>query len=86
MDINQLIEIVKANIENNIKCEQILIKDQTHIHKNHKTNTPGKFHLKITIISEELKNKRKIDGTRLIYKSINSEIEKYIHSLQLNIN
>ena len=51
MDINQLQEIVKKKINQNIKCEKIDIEDKTFLHQKHKTFEDGKFHIKIIISS-----------------------------------
>ena len=56
------------------------------MHKNHKGNRDGKFHLKIVIESKELRKINKIEGNKKIYKILNNEIKNFIHSLQLSIN
>ncbi len=86
MDINQLTKIVKKKIKKKIRLDNIIIEDCTFRHKNHKNHSVGKFHLKLTIQSEDLKKYNKIQSNRLIYKILNNEIKDYIHSLQLNIN
>ena len=85
MDINQLSEIVKKKILNNKVIESVKIEDKTYLHKNHKSNELGKFHLKITLKSEILKRKSKIDSNKFIYKIINKEIKENIHSIQILI-
>ena len=85
MNINQLSEIVKKKILNNKVIESVKIEDKTYLHKNHKSNELGKFHLKITLKSEILKRKSKIDSNKLIYKIINKEIKENIHSIQILI-
>ena len=85
MDINQLIAIVKKKLNNNIKIENIIIEDKSFLHKNHKNNEKGKFHLKIIIQSIELKRKKQIESNRQIYKILEDEIKSYIHSLQILI-
>ena len=85
MNINQLILIVKKKINKNILLESINIEDKTFLHKNHKSNQDGKFHLKLTIISEELKKMNKMQSTKKIYSILNEELEKYIHSIQILI-
>ena len=85
MDINQLIAIVKKKLNNNIKIENIIIEDKSFLHKNHKNNEIGKFHLKIIIQSIELKKKKQIESNRQIYKILENEIKSYIHSLQILI-
>ena len=68
MEINKLIEIVKKKITREIVLEEINIEDKSFLHKSHKNNSANKFHLKIIIISDELKSKKKIDSTKKIYK------------------
>ena len=85
MNINQLISIVKKKINKNILLESINIEDKTFLHKNHKSNQDGKFHLKLTIMSQELKKMNKIQSTKKIYSILNEELKKYIHSIQILI-
>ena len=85
MNINELISIVKNKLHGEINIQNLKIHDKSFLHKNHKGNQPGKFHLKIEIRSEELKKMSKIDSNKKIYKLLNDEIKKYIHSLQILI-
>ena len=86
MEINKLIEIVKEKITREIILQEINVEDKSFLHKDHKNNSPNKFHIKITIISDELKAKKKIDSTKKIYNILDNELKKYIHSIQLSIN
>ena len=86
MEINKLIEIVKKKITREIVLEEINIEDKSFLHKSHKNNSPNKFHLKIIIISDELKSEKKIDSTKKIYNILKNELKNHIHSIQLSIN
>ena len=86
MDINELISIVKEKLENQIVIQNIKIEDKSFLHKGHKGNEDGKFHLKLTLISTELSQLSKIDSNRKIYKILENELDKYIHSLQILIH
>ena len=86
MKINKLIEIVKKKITREIVLEEINIEDKSFLHKSHKNNSPNKFHLKIIIISDELKSEKKIDSTKKIYNILKNELKNHIHSIQLSIN
>ena len=85
MDINQLILLVKDKIEKNIILQNIVIEDKTYLHKKHQSHQEGKFHIKLSIKSEELKNISKIQASKNIYKILNFEIKNYIHSIQILI-
>ena len=86
MNINHLISIVKNKLENNILFEDINIEDKTFLHRNHKSHKDGKFHIKITIKSSELKKLNKIQSTKKIYNILQEELKTHIHSIQILIN
>ena len=86
MDINDLIAIVKKKLQNQINIEDIKIEDKSFLHKNHSGNQEGKFHLKISLISSELKIMNKIESNKKIYKILDKEMKEYIHSIQILIS
>ncbi len=86
MNINQLIEIVKNKLNKNISCESIEIEDKTFLHKNHSSNDKNKFHIRLIITSKYLKEKKKIQSTKEIYKVLKDELKNNIHSIQILIN
>ena len=86
MNINELIAIVKKKLLSQIDIEDIKIEDKSFLHKNHKGNQVGKYHLKITINSNELKKMNKVSGNKKVYKVLDNEIKEHIHSLQILIN
>ena len=86
MGINELIAIVKKKLEKEINLESINIEDKSFLHKNHAGNQQGKFHLKINIKSTELRNMSRVSSNKKIYRILNQEIKKFIHSLQILIS
>ena len=85
MEINKLILIVREKLEKNIKTESLIVEDKTFLHKNHSTHKMGKYHLKLTVESTELKKFNKITATKKIYKILDNELKQYIHSKQILI-
>jgi BolA protein len=86
MNINELISIVKKKLQEQIIIEDIIIEDKSFLHKNHASNQKGRFHLKITIKSNELKKFSKIERSKKIYKILDKELKDFIHSIQILIN
>ena len=86
MNIDELIINVKKKLKKNINIENILIEDKTFLHKNHSGHETNKFHLKIIIESDELKELNKIESNKKIFKILDEELKKHIHSLQILIN
>ena len=85
MDINELIAIVKKKLKDQIKIESINIEDKSFLHKNHAGNQDGKFHLKIILKSIELKEMKRIESNKKIYKILDKELKEFIHSIQILI-
>ena len=83
MDINQLSEIVKKKILDNELIENVELEDKSFLHKNHKTNNKNKFHIKLKINSEKLKNMSRIESNKIIFRLLDKEMKNYIHSLQI---
>ena len=86
MNIDELITNVKKKIKKNFNIENILIEDKTFLHKNHPGHESNKFHLKITIESEQLKKLNKIESNKIIYKILDEELRNHVHSIQILIN
>ena len=86
MDINDLIAIVKKKLQDRINIESIEIEDKSFLHKNHAGNQEGRFHLKISLISSELKSMNKIESTKKVYKILDKEMKESIHSIQILIS
>ena len=75
-----------CKLKKNLQIEYIKIEDKSFLHKNHKTNEEGKFHLKLSIQSKELRKILKINAVRVVYKILDEELKKYIHSIQILID
>ena len=85
MNINQLIEIIEKKILSQDCISNVKIEDKSFLHKNHKSNEKGKFHILLLIESAELKEKNKLYSTRFIYKILDNELKNNIHSLQIKL-
>ena len=86
MDINELIAIIKKKLSDQINIQSIDIEDKTFLHKNHKGNQEGKYHLKLCIVSDELKNMNRIESNKKIYKVLDKELKETIHSIQIQLS
>ena len=86
MDINELIAIVKKKLTDQIHIDQIKVEDKSFLHKNHAGNQKDKFHLKITLNSNELMSMTRIESNKKIHKILDKELKETIHSIQILIS
>ena len=86
MNINELIAIVKNKLETKVIIQDLKIEDKSFLHKNHIGQQEGKYHLKLTIKSDELAKFSKIASTKRVYSILSTELKEYIHSIQISLN
>ena len=86
MNINELIAIIKKKLSDQINIQSIEIEDKSLLHKNHKGNQEGKYHLKLNIVSDELKSMNRIESNKKIYKVLDKELKETIHSIQIQLS
>ena len=85
MQINNLIKIIESKLEDNFEINSVTIEDKSFLHAKHNFFDKKKFHIKLTISSPDFKNIDKVTANRKIYKILENEIKKNIHSLQIVI-
>ena len=76
---------IKEKINKEIDAKNITIIDNSSFHTKHKSFDPNKFHLKIIIESEKLKNMNKIEAHKKIFSILKEEIKNKIHALEIEI-
>jgi BolA protein len=77
---------VKEKVSRKINPENIILIDNSHLHTKHKYFDSNKFHLKIIIKSEKLKNMNKVMAHKEIYSILKDEMSNKIHALEIEIH
>ena len=78
-------EEIKKKIDNELKPELLSLIDNSSLHKKHKSFDYNKFHLKIIIKSQKLKNMNKIMAHKEIFSILKDEMNNKIHALEIEI-
>ena len=77
---------IKEKINKKINPENLVLIDNSTLHNKHKFYDSNKFHLKIIIKSEKLKNMEKINAHKEIFSILKDEMSSKIHALEIEIN
>ena len=77
---------VKEKINKKINPENIILIDNSDLHKKHKSFDSNKFHIKLIIKSEALKNMDKILAHKKIFSVLKEEMNSRIHALEIEIH
>jgi|TARA_B100001105_G_C22013908_1_gene282756 BolA protein len=78
-------EEIKKKINEKINPKNIILIDNSSLHKKHKSFDLNKVHLKIIIESEKLKKMNKIDAHKKIFSILKEEMKNKIHALEIEI-
>ena len=78
-------EKIKTKINKEIKPENILLIDNSHLHARHKSFDINKYHIKLEIKSTKLKSMSKIAAHKMIFSILKNEIKNNIHALEIEI-
>ena len=77
---------IKEKIIKKIDPEYLKLIDNSILHAKHKSFDPKKFHIKIIIVSKELKKMNKIEAHKKIFSILKDEMNNKIHALEIEIN
>ena len=77
---------IKEKINKEIKPEDLIIIDNSHLHSKHKSFDVYKFHIKILIKSKDLKKMNKISAHKKIFSILKNEMQNKIHALEIEIS
>ena len=81
-----LFDQIKKKINRKINPENIILIDNSSLHTKHKSFDSNKFHIKIIIKSEKLRNMDKIAAHKEIFSILKDEMSNEIHALEIEIN
>ena len=76
---------IKKKIAKEINSQNIILIDNSSLHKKHKSFDLNRFHLKIIIESKELKKMSKIQAHKKIFSILKEEMKNKIHALEIEI-
>ena len=84
MDINKISKKIESKLLSDTSIRDVKIIDNTFKHLKHSSHQEGKFHIKLEINSDLLKNKNRVESNKVIYKILSEELKTEIHSLQIS--
>jgi len=83
--MNDFLEDLRKKIVGEIRPEGISIIDNSYLHSKHKSFEKNKFHIKLVLKSEKLKEMDKVQAHKLIFSILSEEIKNKIHALEIKI-
>ena len=76
--------IIEEKLSAAFAPQQLLVKDQSHLHAGHEGAKEGKGHFEVTIVSEQFEGVNRIARHRLVYDALGEFMQSDIHALRIN--
>jgi BolA protein len=76
--------VIEEKLTSAFAPEQLLVKDQSHLHAGHEGAKEGKGHFEVTIVSENFEGLNRIARHRLIYEALGDFMLTDIHALRIH--
>lgn len=76
-----------AAIEERLNAEfspqELLVKDQSHLHAGHAGAKDGRGHFDVTIVSQHFEGASRLERHRMIFEALGSLMDTDIHALRI---
>lgn len=79
-------EEIRKKLKNNLNFEDLIIIDNSHLHKKHKSFSPEKFHLHLKFKSTQLNSISRINAQKMIMQILKEDLKTKIHALEISID
>ena len=76
---------ISKKLNKAIAIENLVIVDNSHKHKKHKSFLPEKFHLQLKIKSLYLSSLSRVNAQKMIMRVLSEDLKTKIHALEINI-
>jgi len=63
--------------------DELLVKDQSHLHAGHAGAKDGRGHFEVMIVAEAFRNRSRIECHRLVYDALGQLMTTDIHALSI---
>ena len=80
---NQRVSSIEQSLNRAFAPEELLVKDQSHLHEGHPGSRDGKGHFEVKIVSAAFAGQSRIQRHRMVFDAIGELMETDIHALRI---
>lgn len=82
-DAGDRVLLIRRRLEETLRPEELLVKDQSHLHVGHEGAKDGRGHFDVTVVSEAFTGLSRIRRHQLVYDALGALMETDIHALRI---
>jgi BolA protein len=76
-------DAIEALLSDAFSPDELLVKDQSHLHAGHAGAADGRGHFEVKIVADAFRNCSRIQSHRLIYEALGQLMTTDIHALSI---
>lgn len=80
---NERVERIERLLNDAFSPQEILVKDQSHLHAGHAGAQEGKGHYEVRIVASAFTGKSRLERHRLVYAALGDMMDAEIHALKI---
>ena len=77
------VALIREQLNAAFEPSELLVKDQSQLHKGHEGARDGKGHFDVTIVSTAFEGRNRLQRHRMVYDALNPLLESEIHALRI---
>lgn len=82
-DTSARVTLIHRRLEDRFRPEELLVKDQSHLHVGHEGARDGRGHFDVMIVSTAFKGLSRLRRHQLIYEALGDLMQTDIHALRI---
>lgn len=76
--------VIRERLVAAFELNELLIKDQSHLHAGHAGATDGRGHFDVRLVSNDFEGMSRIKRHQAVYKALGDLLESDIHAVRIN--
>ena len=77
------VQRIRDQLQAEFTPQELLIKDQSHLHAGHAGARDGRGHFDVTIVSDSFAGANRVQRHRMVYDALDEMLKTDIHALQI---
>ncbi len=74
---------IVAMLSDAFSPDELLVKDQSHLHAGHAGAKDGRGHFEVIIVADAFRDKSRLDSHRMVYTALGQLMSTDIHALSI---
>ncbi len=74
---------IEQRLREALAPQSLQVEDESHLHRGHPGAASGGGHFRVRIVSENFRNRSRVDRHRIVYTTLAQEMGSGIHALAL---